>query len=590
MNKRKVVLIMSILLITLLIGSLLWRFVSPKADRLGEAISMEAYKSYDTYGFPYDQDELEVFDMLDEILDKTHFEKTLKTENHTIYVTTYEDDIDLISSMLRPAEVIRQIAYSEATDSQGDLFRSYWVDYRDRDRNRVMIEYYSNGRARKTIGYVKEDLVVTVDNQLTKDTYSVDIVDENPLFYTEAWSMVADKEYANYDSFAGSGLYFHQLSNDAYCTLMIYGSGVQVVTAYTSQLTVGNDGTWTIKLPKKLSTGVLEDSDKVNLVKVSIDVGEDTVSIGDRVFTYEAEAHNYDFIYGELEKTTGYQHRIEATLSAYALTMSSTPGLPMKSICTLEDDSLDLSLEYTVDQGDFIIYDGQYVKQVGKSTTMDFEDHMIYWTPLADGYDGMTDNRNYATLTINIINKETGHVESSEVHRIIQAKGYFALDDLPQLPNNDHVIQEGFAIYPLEARLPSGPYPEAPVGAYVIGQSPLFTEDDLLSVDFEHQIYLFKEAFLQKMNSDESGLDDDMGGSVLLGRHHHQFVVVVDGESLYEGYFEPSIWSSFMPSGAIIRDVADKGIQITYGESSNSDPRFDERIKEALRDFVDEKE
>ena len=59
--------------------------------------------------------------------------------------------------------------------------------------------------------------------------------------YNEYWNEIEGKEYANYDVWAGHGLYFYIDGNIAMCKYMNYGSGVPVIFEMDSEVTFEDD-------------------------------------------------------------------------------------------------------------------------------------------------------------------------------------------------------------------------------------------------------------------------------------------------------------------------------------------------------------
>ncbi len=115
---------------------------------------------------------------------------------------------------------------------------------------------------------------------------------------SDTWKSVANKEWSNLDVWAGSGLYFHEEEGIAYCTFMIYGSGVRVAGHYTSIADVNEEGTILISLPQDMSTGYLSDIDteNVELVEVELVVGDNSIMFGNYEFEVHEGFNNYEYI------------------------------------------------------------------------------------------------------------------------------------------------------------------------------------------------------------------------------------------------------------------------------------------------------
>ncbi|MBN2853320.1 MAG: hypothetical protein JXQ23_11355 [Clostridia bacterium] len=125
-------------------------------------------------------------------------------------------------------------------------------------------------------------------------------------------------------------------------------------------------------------------------------------------------------------------------------------------------------------------------------------------------------------------------------------------------------------------------------GEYVMEELPLFTNSDLMSVNWEKQEYLFTKEFLKKLPASDTQKKTYIGGSILLGtKARDKFSVYVDGQFIYEGEFEQSVFSSYLPTGAILKDI-ENGVSIIFTDIKNSDlidMRFDNSIKKALTEL-----
>ncbi|MFH2117147.1 MAG: hypothetical protein ABII85_03785 [Bacillota bacterium] len=102
----------------------------------------------------------------------------------------------------------------------------------------------------------------------------------------EVWDNIFDKEYANLDTWAGSGLYFYEKGNSKYCAFMIYGSGVPVAGLHISSVEIDEEGIIVIELPVVYSTGYIdiENQDNFDLVKVEILFTKEGLLLGNRLF------------------------------------------------------------------------------------------------------------------------------------------------------------------------------------------------------------------------------------------------------------------------------------------------------------------
>jgi len=57
------------------------------------------------------------------------------------------------------------------------------------------------------------------------------------------WDEIVDKEFANFDVFAGQGVYFFEQEGELRCVYMKYGSGVAVIGIVYHKVTILVDGT-----------------------------------------------------------------------------------------------------------------------------------------------------------------------------------------------------------------------------------------------------------------------------------------------------------------------------------------------------------
>jgi len=105
------------------------------------------------------------------------------------------------------------------------------------------------------------------------------------------WDKVVDKEYSNYDAWAGTGFNFYEIEGERYCTFLIYGSGVPVAYHYTTKVRM-DDGRVILSLPKKMdATETIIKDNKVEVSDVTITVGEGFFMMGDTKFV-ESEGMN----------------------------------------------------------------------------------------------------------------------------------------------------------------------------------------------------------------------------------------------------------------------------------------------------------
>lgn len=115
---------------------------------------------------------------------------------------------------------------------------------------------------------------------------------------------------------------------------------------------------------------------------------------------------------------------------------------------------------------------------------------------------------------------------------------------------------------------------------YILEDEPMFTINDIKIYEWSNH-----KIILDNIYFDTEKSPSWLGGSVILGTDSQdKFMVFVDGELIYEGYYEQSLLSSFMPFGPIMSDEAD-GISIDFRKADGNevDLRGDIRIYECLK-------
>ncbi len=118
----------------------------------------------------------------------------------------------------------------------------------------------------------------------------------------------------------------------------------------------------------------------------------------------------------------------------------------------------------------------------------------------------------------------------------------------------------------------------------------LFTDNDIKEYNWESHRITFTDEFLNdsdtKQNIGNTKKFLTNGGSTLLGTSgREKFIVMIDEEVIYDGYFKQSMVSSFYPIGAVISDI-NGGIRIDFNgiEGLEKDIRNDKRIRKILED------
>lgn len=125
-----------------------------------------------------------------------------------------------------------------------------------------------------------------------KDTTITNIGDSN------TWNKVANKEWSNFDFPAGSGLYFHEEDGIAYCTVMVYGSGVRVAGYHKAVVNLEEENKLLISIPNKTAAVYLSNIniERVALVEVELNVEKNSIKFGDYEFQVHQGISNYKYI------------------------------------------------------------------------------------------------------------------------------------------------------------------------------------------------------------------------------------------------------------------------------------------------------
>ncbi|WP_105616456.1 hypothetical protein [Vallitalea okinawensis] len=143
---------------------------------------------------------------------------------------------------------------------------------------------------------------------------------------------------------------------------------------------------------------------------------------------------------------------------------------------------------------------------------------------------------------------------------------------------------------------------------YMVSSEPLFTDDNIDYYDWSTHTIVFKEGYIDKYkelnsNNEDKSTNSNSGTGVTLIFHESisntmdnnriggskifdtgsrdKFIVYIDNELIYDGYYNQSIYSSFLPIGAVMIDRSD-GVRITLNPVGVEDNRNDIRIYNAL--------
>ncbi len=115
---------------------------------------------------------------------------------------------------------------------------------------------------------------------------------------SDTWKSLVNNEWSNFDNWAGTAFYFNEKEETAYCTFMIYGSGVRVMDSYESKVDISDDGSILIMLPEYLSTGYFKDVENLNkeLVEVVLKFNDGSITFNEKKFKIHDGVSNYEYI------------------------------------------------------------------------------------------------------------------------------------------------------------------------------------------------------------------------------------------------------------------------------------------------------
>ena len=85
----------------------------------------------------------------------------------------------------------------------------------------------------------------------------------------DIWNLIENKEFSNYEKWAGSGIYFYEDGKDYYLNYKIYGSGVPIIYTYTSKIVIKNSNEIEVYLPHDIEMSAIDNKEeivKVNLI------------------------------------------------------------------------------------------------------------------------------------------------------------------------------------------------------------------------------------------------------------------------------------------------------------------------------------
>lgn len=109
---------------------------------------------------------------------------------------------------------------------------------------------------------------------------------------TEIWKSIVDKEWSNYEEFPGDGFYFYEEDGKAYCTYLIYGSGLPVIYKYKSLVNIEDGGI----IEVSISLPEAEEDVKGEEVKVKLKYEDDSIEYNNQLYHVEIEGNSLDKI------------------------------------------------------------------------------------------------------------------------------------------------------------------------------------------------------------------------------------------------------------------------------------------------------
>jgi len=128
---------------------------------------------------------------------------------------------------------------------------------------------------------------------------------------------------------------------------------------------------------------------------------------------------------------------------------------------------------------------------------------------------------------------------------------------------------------------------------YVLDSVPLMTIDDIESYDWNKNFIKLKPSVLPESNVEDTekqktSQNIKIGGSRIFDTNSRdQFMIIVNDELIYSGYYNQSFYSSFFPVGSVMVD-SEEGVYINFVSVEGldlEDLRNDERIYDVLKAY-----
>lgn len=109
---------------------------------------------------------------------------------------------------------------------------------------------------------------------------------------SEIWASIENREWENFDSFAGTGMYFYEENNKKYCLFMLYGSGVYVAGHHRSEVKLVSDSTIEIVVPKGMVEVQATDEE---LQKYNIELMQGRLIINEKIYEASEQPGKYKY-------------------------------------------------------------------------------------------------------------------------------------------------------------------------------------------------------------------------------------------------------------------------------------------------------
>ena len=109
----------------------------------------------------------------------------------------------------------------------------------------------------------------------------------------------------------------------------------------------------------------------------------------------------------EPQESLAYEMNVSTDIDGYSVFMSSVPGMPINIDAVIYDESANLQLIITTDNGQLLLWKNQNIDNLKNEYVTDFEDKTVYWTPMNE-----TDNQiiEEATVLIKIFDKDLDEI------------------------------------------------------------------------------------------------------------------------------------------------------------------------------------